>query len=82
MRQSQKKELIKNKTVNDAVNFIPLASNEMFSFNENELEKEEPEASRTNYGKYFKKLVTVFVILYLFFMIVLEAFAKINTSKM
>ena len=31
-----------------------LAANKMFSLNENDLEKEEPEKSSTNYFKYIK----------------------------
>ena len=53
----------------------------MFSFNEEELEREEPESSSKNYVKYLKKLVTVLVVFYLFTAIVLENFNKIGTKK-
>ena len=53
----------------------------MFSFNEEELEREEPESSSKNYVKYLKKLMTVLVIFYLFTEIVLENFNKIGTKK-
>jgi len=41
-------------------------ANAMFSKNVNDLEKEEPEKSGTNYGKYFKQLVVLVVFIYLF----------------
>ena len=53
----------------------------MFSFNEEELEREEPESSSRNYGKYLKKLVTVLVVFYLLTTIVVENFSKIGTKK-
>ena len=53
----------------------------MFSFNEEELEREEPESSSKNYVKYLKKLVTVLVVFYLFTTIVVENFSKIGTKK-
>ena len=53
----------------------------MFSYSEEELEREEPESSSKNYVKYLKKLVTVLVVFYLLTTIVVENFSKIETKK-
>jgi hypothetical protein len=53
----------------------------MFNFNENELEKEEPESTSKNYAKYLKKLMTVFVVFYVFLTIVIGNFKLIGTKK-
>lgn len=53
----------------------------MFSFDENALEQEEPESSATNYQKYFKKFVTLCVVVYLLIAVVVESFKKIGQEK-
>ena len=77
----EKSDYTKYKKVNEGIKFLKLAANKMFSQNENDLEREEPESSATNYFKYVRLLTTLFVGVYLFIAIVYDAFLKIGVEK-
>ena len=61
---------------------MKLAANKIFSENENDLEREEPESSATNYFKYLKILTTLGVGTYLFIEIAIKMFKKIGKIKL
>ena len=77
----EKSDYTKYKKVNEGIKFLKLAANKMFSQSEDDLGREEPESSATNYLKYLRLLIILSVALYVFFAIVFEAFLKISDVK-